>query len=473
VFDEAFSLERVMLAVEPAKKLRLVILDACRDNPFSKTMRRTVALRAIGRGLAQVEPTGSNTLIAYAAKAGSTAQDGDGKDSPFTTALSQHLITPGLDVRKAFGFVRDDVIKATANRQEPFVYGSLGGDDVPLVPAPAVAAPAAATPNPQADQRRDYELALQVGNKSAFSAFLAQHPDGFYASLARLQLEKLTAEDAHTMATAKAKEAEEQRARLAAEGAQKDAQARADANAKAAEAARLAAEKAKQVAQDQAADAERKRAEVAAATVATPAPAAAPAAAPEKVAALNPTAPPPADLTKSVQSELRRVGCLTGEANGDWNASAQRSLSAFNRNAGTRLDVKTVNADTLDAIKQKPSRVCPLLCEHGFKADGDNCVKIVCAEGSFLNDDNQCEKRRDKKPVAARDKPEPRQAPSATQAPSYGGQAPYGGQAAPARQAGRTQSRDPSVGANGRPLTGLERQQGCNGYGAIMSGVCP
>ncbi len=473
VFDEAFSLERVLLAVEPAKKLRLVILDACRDNPFSKTMRRTVALRAIGRGLAQVEPASSNTLIAYAAKAGSTAQDGDGKDSPFTTALSQHLTTPGLDVRKAFGFVRDDVMKSTANRQEPFVYGSLGGDDVPLVPAPAVAAPAAASGNPQADMRRDYELALQVGNKSAFNAFIAQHPDGFYASLARLQLEKLAAEDAHAMATAKAKEAEEQRARLAAEGAQKDAQAKADADAKAAEAARLAAEKTKQVAQDQAAEAERKRAEVAAPAAATPALAATPAPSSEKIAALNPSAPAPADLTKSVQSELRRVGCLTGEANGDWNTSAQRSLSAFNRNAGTKLDVKTVNADTLDTIKQKPSRVCPLVCEHGFKADGDQCVKIVCAEGSVLNDDNECEKRRDRKPVATREQPERRQASQPRQAPTAG-QAPYGGQA-PARQAtaGRTQSRDPSIGANGRPLTGVERQQGCNGYGAIMSGVCP
>src|SRR6202000_2805310 len=107
-----------------------------------------------------------------------------------------------------------------------FVYGSLGGDDVPLVPAPAVAAPDAAAANPQADQRRDYELAVQVGNKSAFSAFLAQHPDGFYASLARLQLEKLAAEDAHAMATAKAKEAEDQRARLAGEGAQKDSAAK-------------------------------------------------------------------------------------------------------------------------------------------------------------------------------------------------------------------------------------------------------
>ena len=137
VYDEALSLDRVLVAIEPAKQLRLVILDACRDNPFSKTMKRTIASRAIGQGLAKVEPTSPNTLIAYSAKAGSTAADGDGKNSPFTPALAKHLATPGLDVRRAFGFVRDDVLKNTGNRQEPFVYGSLGGDDVPLVPAQA------------------------------------------------------------------------------------------------------------------------------------------------------------------------------------------------------------------------------------------------------------------------------------------------------------------------------------------------
>ena len=99
-----------------------------------------VATHAIGPGLAKVEPNGPNTLIAYSAKAGSTAANGGGKDSPFTSALARHLTTPGLDVHRAFGFVRDDVLKATNNRQEPFVHGSLRGDDVPLVPAPAPAA---------------------------------------------------------------------------------------------------------------------------------------------------------------------------------------------------------------------------------------------------------------------------------------------------------------------------------------------
>lgn len=486
IYDEAFSLDRILIAIEPAKKLRLVILDACRDNPFSKKMKRTVATRAVGQGLAKVEPSSPNVLIAYSAKAGSTAADGDGSNSPFTTALAHHLTVPGLDVRRAFGFVRDEVLKTTNNRQEPFVYGSLGGEDVPLVPAPApaaAAAPAAPTLSAQAEARRDYELALQVGNKSALNAFLAQYPDGFYASLARLQLEKIAAEEARVAATEKAKATEQERVRLAAEGAQKAQQAKAEADAKAAEQARVAAEKAKQVAQDQAAAGEQKRAAAEkAATDKTMADKSSTPADKDKavdLAALSPAASsvvPQADVAKdvvkSVQTELRRVGCLTGAADGDWNAASQRSMTQFNRYAGTRLDIKVANVDTLDAIKLKTSRVCPLLCEHGFKADGDRCSKISCAEGSFLNDDNECEKRREKKPVASRrdddrrerslrEAPEPRRvvrrAPDSGAAPGYA----------------RPSSSAPGIGASGQPLTGLERQQGCNGYGSIMSGRCP
>jgi uncharacterized caspase-like protein len=472
VYDEAFSLDRILLAVEPAKQLRLVILDACRDNPFAKIMKKTVASRAIGRGLAKVEPTSPNTLIAYSAKAGSTALDGDAKNSPFTTALAKHLTTPGLDVRRAFGFVRDDVLKDTGNRQEPFVYGSLGGDDVPLVPvksAPATSAASAPAANPQAEARRDYELALQIGNKAALYAFLAQYPNGFYASLAKLQLEKFATEEARVAATEKARLAEQERARLVAEGAQKAQQAKADADAKATEQARIAAEKAKQVAAEQAAEAERKRTDKApdnaAADKAVAAPPPAPAEKAVNLAALS-AGPPPADVTKSVQAELRRVGCLTADAGGEWNTASQRSLAQFNRYAGTKFDVKVASTDALDAIKLKPSRVCPLICEHGFKADGDRCAKIACSEGSILNDDNECEKRRDKKPVAKRDtddrqrvappRPEARQVPEAKQVIVRRSQTPIAGQS-----------------STGQPLTGQERAQGCNSYQAIMSGKCP
>jgi len=469
IYDEGLSLDRILIAIEPAKKLRLVILDACRDNPFARTMKRTVASRAIGQGLAKVEPTSPNVLIAYSAKAGSTAADGDGNNSPFTMALSHHLTKPGLDVRRAFGFVRDEVLKTTNNRQEPFVYGSLGGEDVPLVPAPR-SAPAAAAPAPvpsaQAEARRDYELALQIGNKSALNAFLAQYPDGFYASLAKLQLDKIVAEETRVTATEKARQAEQERARLAAEGAQKSQQAKAEAEAKAAEQARIAAEKAKQWAQDQAAAAEQKRVATegaAADKVAAPAPADADKDKAVNVAALA-AGPPQADVTKSVQSELRRVGCLSGSADGNWNNASQRSLTQFNRYAGTRLDTKVANVDTLDTIKLKSSRVCPLVCEHGFQADGDRCIKITCAEGSFLNDDNECEKRRAKKPVATRERPESRRVYEARPVP----------QATKRVFITRSQTPGgPGMSSTGQPLTGDQRLLGCNSREAIMSGKCP
>jgi uncharacterized caspase-like protein len=113
-YDEAIALDRILQAIEPAKQLRLVILDACRDNPFAKSMKRTVASRSLGRGLAGVEPSKPNTLIAFAAKGGSTASDGDSRNSPFTTALLKHLVQPGLELGKAFRLVRDDVARYVA-----------------------------------------------------------------------------------------------------------------------------------------------------------------------------------------------------------------------------------------------------------------------------------------------------------------------------------------------------------------------
>lgn len=100
-----------------------------------------------------------------------------------------------------------------------------------------------------------------------------------------------------------------------------------------------------------------------------------------------------------MQTELGRVGCFSGQADGNWNTSSQRSLSQFNRYAGTKLDVKVASTDALGTVKAKQSRVCPLVCEHGFKADGDKCTKIVCREGYAVNDDNECEKQRAAKPA--------------------------------------------------------------------------
>jgi uncharacterized caspase-like protein len=185
--DEAITLDRVVGSVDAAKRLRLIILDACRDNPFVRTMKAQRTVRGINSGLSAVEPTGKDTLIAYAAKAGSTAEDGSGDHSPFAAALINNLFVPGLDIRLAFGRVRDEVLKKTGYMQEPFVYGSLGGNNIALVPASNQ--PVAATD--LAGEKNDYLLVEKIGTKGAWQVFLNQHPTGFYAELARQQLKKL------------------------------------------------------------------------------------------------------------------------------------------------------------------------------------------------------------------------------------------------------------------------------------------
>jgi Caspase domain len=188
VDDEAIVLDRLVSSTEGAKRFRLIILDACRDNPFLGKMRRDrkVPNVAAGGGLGRVEPISVDTLIAYAAKAGSVAEDGTGAHSPFADAIVKNLTVPGLDIRLAFGRIRDDVMKATGNRQEPFVYGALGGGNVSLVPARP--APQAAS---ESDIRVDYELVQKIGTKRAWEVFLSSHPTGMHADLAREQIAKL------------------------------------------------------------------------------------------------------------------------------------------------------------------------------------------------------------------------------------------------------------------------------------------
>jgi len=383
VLDETLSLDRVLFAVEPARKLRLIILDACRENPFARTMKRTIATRAIGRGLAKVEPSGPNTLISFAAKAGYTASDGI-KNSPFATALVEHLPEPGLDLRKAFGFVRDEVLESTSNEQEPYVFGTLGGDDVPLVPAKALGgAPQASSSQ---DIRRDYELALHLGTREGWNTFLAQYPNGFYSNLAKGELSKIEAEEARAAAAEKARLAEEEKARLAAEGAKQAELAKAEAAARAAEDARLAAEKAKQREVEKAAAAEQARAASESVAAETK----------QQLAALSPSTTNSdhgdTDLPRALNAELRRLGCNTGAVDGNWNAASQNALDLFNKYAGMKLDVRTASADALDVLKSKTGRVCPLICDRGFRADGERCVRIVCRSGYALTDENTCEK---------------------------------------------------------------------------------
>jgi hypothetical protein len=131
--DRAVKLSLVLDAVKKARQLKVVILDACRDNPFAERYALQGA-GSVGHGLANIEPS-SGVLVAFAARHGTVAFDGEGERSPFTLALLQQLARPGIDVLEFFSEVAKTVRKATNARQEPYTYGSvdIGRDRVALV----------------------------------------------------------------------------------------------------------------------------------------------------------------------------------------------------------------------------------------------------------------------------------------------------------------------------------------------------
>ena len=131
--DESISLDRVLSTVEGARKLRIVVLDACRNNPFLVKMQLTTASRAISRGLSRVEPSQA-TIVAFAAQEHGVASDGDQGGSPFAASFAKRVGETGVEINKVFRLIRADVLSATKNTQDPAVYSSLPPEDFYFIP---------------------------------------------------------------------------------------------------------------------------------------------------------------------------------------------------------------------------------------------------------------------------------------------------------------------------------------------------
>ena len=202
---EAVPLDLVMRALDGASELRLVILDACRDNPFAAKMQRSGATRSIGRGLARLEPS-EQMLVAYAAEAGTVASDGDGRNSPYTAALLRHIEEPGLELDLMFRHVRDSVLSSTGGSQKPFTYGSLSSQGAYLTGRPAVESTVVSTVVsgqsgssggvPTEPNSGSFELAFWESIKNSkdpadFQAYITQFPSGTFTALARNNIQRL------------------------------------------------------------------------------------------------------------------------------------------------------------------------------------------------------------------------------------------------------------------------------------------
>lgn len=188
--NSAISLKTIMQSVSRAAGLGLVILDACRDNPFAAKMARSKLTRSVERGFARVEPT-TNVLVAYAAKDGTTAKDGDGRNSPYTAALLRNLERPGLEVGHMFRSVRDEVMAGSNREQQPFVYGSLSSKPFYLNESAALAAPSPesqVSAKTQAEDEAIWATIRDSTDSQLLQQFLIKFPNSSHDAEARDRL---------------------------------------------------------------------------------------------------------------------------------------------------------------------------------------------------------------------------------------------------------------------------------------------
>ncbi|MGA9090142.1 MAG: hypothetical protein WB420_13660, partial [Bradyrhizobium sp.] len=289
------------------------------------------------------------------------------------------------------------------------------------------------------------ELTAQIGTREAWDSFLASHPTGLYANLARAQNTKLMAAQQSRARADDARREAEQQAALKAEELRRQLEAQstrqtAEAGQKPSEQAKKELEEAKkqvELAQQQAEAArqqvdEAKRQAIAQAQLQVEQARRTAREEAEKVASLTPgqtipQAPPPssqlgqADITRLLQAHLKRIGCNTGNVDGNWDDSSRKALDLFNKNARTEFDTRLASLDALDAVRGKSDRVCPLICAKGQRAEGDRCIQIGCGSGTFLNSAGSCEKRREPAPRARTARRYPAHQPSMPQPQSGSG----------------------------------------------------
>jgi carboxyl-terminal processing protease len=196
---EAVSSDDVMQQMEFAgSRVNIIILDACRNNPLTRSFR------SADRGLAPINNVAQGTFVAYSTAPGAVAADGAGANSPYTKALASIIVKPGVGIEEAFRDVRGQVMKVTSNKQVPWDSSSLtapfyfktAAAQAPATsaPAPAKVAPAATSTSTQgrADLEATFWKSIQNSkNPDDYQAYLDQFPNGTFAGLARNRMASL------------------------------------------------------------------------------------------------------------------------------------------------------------------------------------------------------------------------------------------------------------------------------------------
>jgi len=366
VSSETMELEPIIRLMESKSSINLIFLDACRNNPLADNLRRSLAATkrsgSLGRGLARIEATGRDTLIAFAAAPGQEAADGSDRNSPFTAALLRHLPQPGLEVSVMLKEVAADVRRDTRNNQRPqqlsdmtrtFYFASADtAASTKTVVAKQDTADTSAAPSSNADRALDvayWNSAQSANDCESVRTYLARFPDGAFVDLAKLAERRLCTPGRRVTV-------EPDPAPLTP----------APPVVAVAPPPPPAAEPPPTV------------------TISPAAPpnaAPLPDVAPPNIAALPEIArlsaePDTGTLARNIQLELVRLGCYSGRADGEWKKPTREAVAKFNRYAHAKLGADQPSDDLISALRRHDERVCPLLCARGFRAHGDNCVAI-------------------------------------------------------------------------------------------------
>jgi hypothetical protein len=415
---EMTSIDDVKAALERSNGVKIMVLDACRNNPLAAKLVRSIS--AVSRdipnvqGYARPEKT-RGMIVVYATQADDVANDGAGRNSPFSTAFLKEIKEPGVEIGTMFRRIGGDVYQATNGHQSPEL-------SISLVPEYYLN---------QSETDQTIWARIRVTTDSAIiQKFIERYPGSFYAPDAKARLDLLEreardktgarlhpdekAEDAGGTTSPAAVAAQKEQERIAREAkareealAAKLAAAETDRQNLARELAeREASQRQAEIARAEAARQEVAGLELQAAQAKIEASTAgrkaadtkSPPAMDLKVAEAKPTAtnaaPSPLSAEQTVlmapiQSELRRLGCFGGS--GDWTSSdMQRTVAKYTRYAKLATPPASPSAEFLESLKNKQDRVCPSECSAREVESGDRCVAKTCGPGEYLAGNGLC-----------------------------------------------------------------------------------
>ncbi len=308
---ETVALDLVMKQMQRSARVSLVFLDACRDNPLTRSLSASSRSGAVGNGLARIEEA-AGMMISFSTQPGNVALDGTGRNSPFTKALLKHIDTAGATIGDIMIDVRKQVIADTNERQVPWENSSLtgkfyfrpGAQQVAAADPSATSAAQQGAPRSGAtvgvsDTALDHTFWTSIANSNdpaLYRDYLRRFPTGTYVSIAESKLQALS-----------------------------------------------------------------------------PRPAGQPDAGNTKTAMVTGTAPAeaqrgiesPRQVAQDMQRELKRVGCFSGRVDGNWGAQSRKAVERFNEAAKLELQAETPNSQDVPKVKNFPGLVCEQVASQG------------------------------------------------------------------------------------------------------------